>query len=237
LLSWPQGNGADLGLVKEGSSGSGIAVMAKSRIETLFATRLYRGQLSPKDMRGLNADLAKTCTVLAAEDKAGQKWSRDHDYRGYTSYASLSDLPRRASIFAELAAHLDRHVRQFARALDFDTGGKRLVLDSLWINIMDEDAVHTAHIHPHAVISGTYYVSVPDNAAAIQFEDPRLGLMMAAPPRKKTARQDNKSFVSIAPEPGTVLLWESWLRHEVKRGRAKSRRAKRISVSFNYALG
>jgi len=210
--------------------------MAKPRIETLFATRLYRGRLSPTELRALNADLAKTCLVLAAEDKAGQTWSREHDYRGYTSYASLNDLPRRASIFAELTALLDRHVRAFARSLDFDTGGKKLVLDSLWINVMETDAVHTAHIHPHSVISGTYYVSVPDNAAAIQFEDPRLGLMMAAPPRKKTAQLENRSFVSVAPEPGTVLLWESWLRHEVKRNRAKGKSAKRISVSFNYTL-
>ena len=53
-----------------------------------------------------------------------------------------------------------------------------------------------------------------------------------APPRKAKARPDNKPFVYVDPTPGTVLLWESWLRHEVPVNRAAS---ERISVSFNYA--
>ncbi len=40
-----------------------------------------------------------------------------------------------------------------------------------------------------------------------------------------------QSFVTVEPAPGTVLLWESWLRHEVPAGGAKG---KRVSVSFNY---
>ena len=40
-----------------------------------------------------------------------------------------------------------------------------------------------------------------------------------------------RTFVTVAPSPGTVLLWESWLRHEVPAGAGKG---DRISVSFNY---
>ncbi len=91
-----------------------------------------------------------------------------------------------------------------------------------------------AHIHPHSAISGTYYVSVPVGASAIRFEDPRLGFMMAAPMRKPSARRENRAFVDFAPKAGSVLLWESFLRHEVPVNRA---RTPRISVSFNYAMG
>jgi uncharacterized protein (TIGR02466 family) len=56
--------------------------------------------------------------------------------------------------------------------------------------------------------------------------------MMAAPPRRKKAAAERQSFVSVAPEPGTILLWESWLRHEVPLNEADE---DRISVSFNYA--
>jgi uncharacterized protein (TIGR02466 family) len=83
------------------------------------------------------------------------------------------------------------------------------------------------------VISGTYYVTVPVGAGDIRFEDPRLPMMMAAPPRKKSARPEMKNFVTITPRPGMLLLWESWLRHGVQPSRAKSQR---ISVSFNYRL-
>jgi uncharacterized protein (TIGR02466 family) len=82
------------------------------------------------------------------------------------------------------------------------------------------------------VISGTVYVAVPAGSAGLRLEDPRLGLQMAAPPRRKDAPEALQSFVTLTPEPGTVLLWESWLRHEVPPTGGKS---KRISISFNYA--
>lgn len=203
--------------------------MADSRIETLFASRLYRAELS----RTLNADLAKTCLVIARDDRAGQRWAKAHGYKGYTSYASLDDLPTRASIFAELVTQLDKHVRAFARTLEFEMTGRKLALDSLWINVMDKGGVHAAHIHPHSVISGTYYVAVPKGASAIRFEDPRLALMMAAPPKRERASRANQTFVTVEPKPGTLLLWESFLRHDVPPNAAKGAR---ISVSFNYAL-
>ena len=193
--------------------------------ESLFVTKLYKGRIAPP------ADLEDTCTAIAAEDRAGRRWSRAHGYGGYTSYASLNDLPQRASIFADLERAIARHVAGFARELQFELGGRKLKLDSFWINVMKKGAVHTPHIHPHSVISGTYYVTVPPNSGVIRFEDPRLGLMMAAPPRKKNARPENRSFVDVEPKAGTLLLWESWLRHGVE---ANAARTPRISVSFNY---
>lgn len=203
----------------------------KARIETLFASSLYRAKLNGSAR--LSRELEAACLSIAAEDKAGQRWCREHSYKGYTSYASLDDLPRRASVFADLAAALDLHARAFARALDFDLAGSKLALDSLWINVLKPGGHHTAHIHPHSVLSGSYYVRVPDGAGAIRFEDPRLAMMMAAPPRRANARAQNRTFVSVAPEAGTVLMWESWLRHEVP---ANAGRAARISLSFNYAI-
>jgi uncharacterized protein (TIGR02466 family) len=201
-------------------------------VQSLFVTKLYRAELARAG--SLNAALAKTCLSIATEDRAGRRWAKENVYRGYTSYASLDDLPTRASVFAELVEQLDDHVRQFAKSLDYDVNSKRLVLDSLWINVMDAGGLHSAHIHPHSIISGTYYVSVPKGAAAIRFEDPRLTMMMAAPPKKKRAARENQTFVSIAPKPGTILLWESFLRHDVPPNVV---RGKRISISFNYALG
>jgi uncharacterized protein (TIGR02466 family) len=193
--------------------------------EILFPTRLYKARIAP------DASLGKTCLGVAAEDRAGQRWSRSHGYGGYTSYASLNDLPRRASVLDELEGKIARHVAIFARELQFDLGGRKLKLDSLWINVMDRGAVHAAHIHPHSVISGTYYVSVPPGSGAIRFEDPRLAMMMAAPLRKKNARPENRLFVDVEPRSGMLLLWESWLRHGVE---ANGARQPRISVSFNY---
>lgn len=200
-------------------------------VESFFATRIYRGEYAaPED--GLVEELDRACRSIAADDVAGQRWSRKHGYPGYTSYASLNDLPWRIPAFSVLARRLDKHVAAFAKELEFDLRGRKLTLDSLWLNILPPGGVHTSHIHPRSVVSGTCYVAVPAGASAIKFEDPRLGLMMAAPPRKPKARPENRQFLYVAPQPGTVLLWESWLRHEVPLNEAEE---ERISVSFNYA--
>ena len=205
-----------------------------SDIDLLFATRLYRSALKGRGVRSLNASLEQAARVLAVDDMAGIAWSAENGYGGYTSYASLNDLPWRFPEFADLQAHLDQHVSEFAAALDFDLGGEPLTLDSLWVNVLAPGGHHASHIHPHSVISGTYYVTVPDHAGAIRFEDPRLTQLMAAPPRRPRAERSNQTFVTVAPKAGHVLLWESWLRHEVPVNNAET---ERISISFNYRWG
>jgi uncharacterized protein (TIGR02466 family) len=197
-----------------------------AEFQALFVTHLYRGRIVPP------RDLAGTCLAIAAEDKAGQRWAKSHGYGGYTSYASLNDLTARATVFAELERALARHVAAFVRKTEFDLSGRKPKLDSLWINVMNKDAVHTPHLHPHSVVSGTYYVTVPPGSGAIRFEDPRLAMLMAAPPKKKNAKAENRTFVDVPPKAGMLLLWESWLRHGVENNASES---PRISVSFNYA--
>jgi uncharacterized protein (TIGR02466 family) len=196
--------------------------------DTLFATSLYRARIAPP--RGLE----QTCLGIAAEDKAGRRWAREHGYGGYTSYTSLNDLTTRASVIGTLERAVAKHVAAFARELQFDLGGRKLILDGLWINVMRAGAIHAPHIHPHSVISGTYYVTAPPGCGAIRFEDPRLTMMMAAPAKKPNARAQNRRFVDVAPKAGMLLLWESWLRHGVQSNRAHGQG--RISISFNYRM-
>jgi len=205
-----------------------------AQITSLFVTRLYRARLSEMGAT-VNADeLAQSCIVIAEDDEAGQDWSEANGYPGYTSYASLSDLPWRFPIFKDLVAALDLHVAAFAEDLEFDLEGRALKLEDIWINILPEGGTHASHIHPHSVISGTTYVAMPGGASALKLEDPRSSRMMAAPPRRKDAREELKTFVYVAPQVGDVLLWESWLRHEVPMNMAED---ERISVSFNYSWG
>lgn len=199
-----------------------------SEILSLFPTRIYRAELAELN---LMEEIRSACEVLAVDDEAGQKWCRKHGYPGYTSYASLNDLPWRFPAFKVLAKAIDKHVAAFAKVLEFDLGGGKLKMDSFWVNVLPEGGFHAAHIHPHSVISGTFYVSIPKGASALRLEDPRHAMMMASPPRKAKASRDNQAFVSVAPQPGTLLLWESWLRHDVPVNRSTE---ERISVSFNY---
>jgi uncharacterized protein (TIGR02466 family) len=195
---------------------------------SLFATRLYEAQI---DDAALLGDLAHSIRTLAEDDEAGRRWSRGKGYKGYTSYASLNDLPKRDPGFADLQKLLTRHAASFADELAFDLGRKPK-LDSLWVNLLKPGGYHTAHIHPHSILSGTLYVEAPKGSGPIRFEDPRLPMMMAAPVRRDDAPETLRPFVTVEPRPGLLLMWESWLRHEVLAGSTK---ADRLSISFNFA--
>lgn len=195
---------------------------------SLFVTRLYEAELGDP---ALLDDLAHSIRSLAEDDAAGRRWSRDKGYRGYTSYASLNDLPRRDPAFAALSKYLMRHAAAFASDCAFDLTAKPRI-DSLWVNLLKGGGHHGAHLHPHSIISGTLYVEVPPGTGAIRFEDPRLPMMMAAPTRRDDAPQELQPFITVQPRPGLILLWESWLRHEVLPGTG---RAERLSISFNFA--
>ena len=165
-------------------------------IAALFPTLLDQVTLGDD---ALVAELEYSVRALARDDGAGRRWCREHGYRGYTSYASLDDLPRRDPAFADLKRHLDRHVARFAAACAFDLGGRKLKLDSLWVNLLKPGGHHGAHLHPHSVVSGTLYLALPEGSGAIRFEDPRLGLMMAAPPRLPDAPDAMRGFRTVAP--------------------------------------
>ena len=194
----------------------------------LFPTLLFEAEISDVQLIG---ELAHSINTLAHDDQAGRAWSSPNCYAGYTSYASLNDLPRRDPAFARLAKLLTKQAAAFAKECGFEQA-RRPKLDSLWVNRLKSNGHHSAHIHPNSIISGTFYVEVPKGSGSIRFEDPRLQLMMAAPPRRSDVKEELGHFVTIAPRPGLLLLWESWLRHEVLPG---SGRGERLSISFNFA--
>ena len=202
-----------------------------SKTKLLFSTPIYQAKLSEVGKIDI-LEIERSCWSIAQDDKAGQKWCEEHNYPGYTSYGSLSDLTWRSPIFEDLKKLLDLHVAQFSAELDFNLEGRGLKLEDIWINILSEGGNHSAHLHPNSVVSGTIYIVMPPETSAIKFEDPRHPKMMAAPSRLVNAKEYLKPFIYINPLVGEILLWESWLRHEVPMNMSSE---ERISISFNYS--
>jgi uncharacterized protein (TIGR02466 family) len=200
-------------------------------IRTWFPTQIYCEPLQKTGLPRLNAGLADECRRLREFDAAGRRWSEKNYPGGYTSYASMNELHRFSSTFAMLEKKFTQHVRAFARALELDLRGRTIRLTDLWVNIMPPSAAHSLHLHPLSFISGTYYVVTPRGCPGLKFEDPRLDRFMAAPPRLPSAARQNQIHVTYPAEAGNVILFESWLRHEVAANRMDE---ERISVSFNF---
>jgi len=201
------------------------------RVRPLFPTFVYDAPLQTRGARALNARLLRECLQLRHDDRAGVAWSKQRYPGGYTSYGSVTRMQRFSPTFAALERKLERHVRSFARRLDFDLTSRTLAMTDCWVNIMPRLMAHPGHLHPLSTISGTYYVRVPRGSPGLKFEDPRLERMMAAPPSLAHARPENRRWHVQEAVAGHVVLFESWLRHEVAANTAAS---ERISISFNY---
>ena len=197
----------------------------------LFPTLIYRQSLGGAGWPRFNRDLLDECQALAASDAAGRRWSARNYLGGYTSYGSLDKMHLVSPRFEGLKRRLVRHVKAFVRELHYDLAGRALGMTDCWANVMPAGVAHSLHLHPTSFISGTYYVAVPKGAGALKFEDPRLSRQMAAPPRRSDAPTAFRAHVGVAAKAGDVVLFESWLRHEVPPGRYTG---ERISISFNY---
>lgn len=200
-------------------------------IEKLFPTYLYNEKLNSSGAK-LRGEILSEAYKFRDIDDEGKKWCKKNYVGGYTSFGSLSNLHEMSPTFSELKKHIDKHVTKFVQTAEMDLAGHKITMNSCWINIMPKQSHHSFHIHPLSFLSGTYYVSTPKNSSVIKFEDPRLAFFMGSPTRKTKCRRENQNFVTLAPREGNVVLFESWLRHEVP---ANTSGEERVSVSFNYS--
>tara|TARA_B100002019_G_scaffold103812_1_gene89330 strand:+ start:1402 stop:1959 length:558 start_codon:yes stop_codon:yes gene_type:complete len=99
-----------------------------------------------------------------------------------------------------------------------------------WVNINKPGSWNKRHIHdPHdgTFLSGVFYVVVPENSGSINFYDPR--------PHIQTSL-DMKYFsgidgcISYNPKPNSMLIFPSWLEHDVSQNNSQE---DRITIAFN----
>jgi uncharacterized protein (TIGR02466 family) len=171
------------------------------------------------------AQMKWTASQMPGVDLEGVKWSRKNYLGGYTSYGSISRIDQHFSVFENLKKKLDQEVKKYVKkiGLQFDTGS--LELSAMWVNVMPKNVYHAFHLHPLSVISGTFYVSVGKGgkSSPLRVEDPRASLFMGSPARPIQ--------VDLKPKNGDLILFESWMKHEVP---PHQNNEDRISVSFNY---
>ncbi len=200
-------------------------------VRALFPTLVYSARLQGTGTVALNRELMNETRQIRDHDAAGRKWSSRRYPGGYTSYGSLCHLQKMSSTFAVLERKLRRHVHAFVKSLELDMAGRSLAMTDCWVSVMTRQVVHGLHLHPLATISGTYYVQTPRGCSGLKLEDPRVDRLMAAPPRRASARPENQTWITIPAQAGHLVLFESWLRHEVPPNPVAG---ERVSISFNY---
>ncbi len=110
-----------------------------------------------------------------------------------------------------------------------------------WASVNRFGDYHDYHNHPHAYLSGTYYVQVPTDiepsletrgdvrSGRITLYDPRSTVNMTAIKGDPYIEPEH----TIDPKPGTLLMWPAFINHFVHPNLCKT---PRVSVSFNVVL-
>ena len=100
-----------------------------------------------------------------------------------------------------------------------------------WFNVNKLGSFNRPHYHPQSVISGVYYISVPQNSGKIYFENHTDVSMMYG--EVNNFNEYNSSDWRYSPKENLCLLFPSYLKHYVEPNLNKKNR---ISISFNYGF-
>jgi uncharacterized protein (TIGR02466 family) len=144
---------------------------------------------------------------------------------GWHSEAGLHRDPD----FAAIRRIIERAAVGCANTLGFDFDKADLIFQGMWANRNGPGDFNKAHVHPNAILSGTYYVKVPPASGNIEFYDPvRERTMVGYPVRP--GREAARKKIEYTCNDGLLLIFPSWLSHSVQPNRSDEAR---ISIAFN----
>lgn len=96
-----------------------------------------------------------------------------------------------------------------------------------WANVLDRGGFNTLHLHQNVLLSGCFYLTVPEGASPIVFRDPRAGTLLS-PFRQKGVNVYSEA--TVQPRAGLLVIFPNWLEHRVEPHEAD---VSRISIAVN----
>ncbi|SKA35196.1 conserved hypothetical protein [Enhydrobacter aerosaccus] len=190
-------------------------MIEKQEVQELFPTTIWIVDLKASEAVPFNAHLKTEIEkIISPRPKvpAGSNWQTPQDLHTRPAFADFVKL-------VEMAA------RGVARFLQVDQHA--MMITGCWANINPPGAYHPTHNHPNNYLSGVYYVAVPEVGSHILFQDPRPAMIM---PRPRQFTRVTVNAADAQSKPGRMVLFPSWLRHNVP---ANDGQSERISIAFN----
>jgi uncharacterized protein (TIGR02466 family) len=190
------------------------------QLHTWFPTTimLVKDLITPQQ----NSELVDV--ILAAEatvKQGGDNWLGKMWNSNGTWDVSQSEVGATLVKQAELA------VKEFVFSLGSDTP---YCCTSSWANVGRAGSFQEFHTHAGSTISACYYAAMPEGSGKIHFQSPLEPDML---PIKGVKRLNSNNFKTVhySPQPGSLLIWRSYLSHMVAPG---SNTLPRVTVALNF---
>ena len=144
---------------------------------------------------------------------------------------------RTEASFVELKRHLFTALSGAVSLLNPKTQHSKMQMQAQgWVNVSAKGAFNSPHDHPHYLLSGVYYVRVPEREVGgrsrsgdIEFLDSR-GLSLQA---KQQELYLGNAKVRMRPQTGTMLIFPATLVHWVY---PHEEDEERVSIAFNLRV-
>lgn len=188
-----------------------------TEIVPLFPTLVWKMQLSRETYEPMNERMAAKLRELAEATPnlvPGGKLQTDQSLHLLPEFRELKDIIEGAA----------RGILDFLKII-YDS----IELTGCWANVSPPGDGHRPHTHPNNYLSGVYYVQTQEGANTISFDDPRPQTNVIAPATSEIT-DENAGQIHITTRNGLLVLFPSWLQHQVPPNRS---REARISIAFN----
>lgn len=180
-----------------------------------FASEIYRGKIS-----------IDTETLLSEIDvirRSDQGVIRSN-VGGYHS------SPLRPTASQPTLQQLERMTTESVREISDALRLGALRMNGLWVNVSGFGDRNDWHIHPFTCFSAVFYVQVPPRSGRLILErpDPQSHFWR----RFDDDDPRSRGRLAIQPEPGDLVIFPSYLRHQVEQNESPDLR---ISCAMNFA--
>ena len=184
--------------------------------EQFFPTTIYG-----KDIKLDNELFEKEIIEWSKKDPGITKTNRE----GWHSTTEMHKMP----IFKPLVDELFKMQFEIYEEECLD---REPVLGNMWANVNPPGSYNLSHVHANSLFSGVYYVKVPKNSGSLICNEPRPGVQLNMPIRKKGELPKHLwREVHLEPVKGRILMFPYYLWHSVDLNKSNDTR---ISVSFNF---
>ena len=178
------------------------------------------------DFLSINNDALADYCLKQKQSNAGRIISNQGGWQS-------NDLDFTAPELAPLLAEISIRLNKLHTELQLIDNGYQ-VIDNMWANVNGPGSYNLLHLHPSSCFSGVYYIKGNEKSGAIRFRNPNTPLEFVIGPQHVQEHNGfNSASWKIFPEPGKLVIFPSWLLHDVAPNQDT---ADRISISFNSVM-